>query len=106
MGEALKAGVKLSDIVAPYGLVHAGVVAKTTDGYRFLVQKGADYGDSWQTIVSCTSDHDGNQWTKIKGPKYVSGHKTLSNYIEAGGRDYSLTNDNCQNGAIRMYNLN
>jgi len=85
-------------------LIHAGVVATTSDGQRYLLEKGINYGSFWNTKASCTSDQDG-KWTKRLGPKIVSGNKTIGNYIQSGGKNYKLFKDNCLHAAIRMYDL-
>lgn len=36
-------------------LVHAGVVVTITDGSRWLIHKGKDFGSTWDTVITDAS---------------------------------------------------
>ncbi|KPP77154.1 hypothetical protein Z043_103443 [Scleropages formosus] len=69
-------------------LSHSGVRVTLADGTRWLVHKGNEFGISSQTVVVET--------------KNFRGTKTVSDFVRAGGTDYSLIFDNCHFGADRM----
>uniref|UniRef100_A0AAY5KEI4 Uncharacterized protein n=1 Tax=Esox lucius TaxID=8010 RepID=A0AAY5KEI4_ESOLU len=82
-------------------LSHSGVRVTLNDGTKWLVHKGKGFGISSQTIV-VDARHMGRDW-KIVETKNFKGSKTVSDFVKAGGTDYSLIFDNCHDGAGRMW---
>ncbi|KAJ8004883.1 hypothetical protein DPEC_G00140920 [Dallia pectoralis] len=80
---------------------HSGVRATLADGSMWLVHKGKGFGISSQTVV-VDARHMGRDW-KIVETKNFRGSKTISDFVKAGGTDYSLIFDNCHDGAGRMW---
>uniref|UniRef100_A0A8C9WEN9 Uncharacterized protein n=1 Tax=Scleropages formosus TaxID=113540 RepID=A0A8C9WEN9_SCLFO len=70
------------------------------DGTRWLVHKGNEFGISSQTVV-VDARHMSSNW-KVVETKNFRGTKTVSDFVRAGGTDYSLIFDNCHFGADRM----
>ncbi|KAL0985315.1 hypothetical protein UPYG_G00155380 [Umbra pygmaea] len=84
------------------GLIsHSGVRVTLADGTQWLVHKGDRYGISSQTVV-VDARHMSRDW-KIVETKNFRGSKTVSDFVKAGGTDYSLIFDNCHDGAGRMW---
>ncbi|KAG7469778.1 hypothetical protein MATL_G00132420 [Megalops atlanticus] len=81
-------------------LSHSGVRVTLADGTKWLVHKGKDYGISSQTVV-VDARHMSSNW-KIIETKNFRGTKTVSDFVKAGGTDYSLIFDNCHDGSGRM----
>ncbi|KAI4896880.1 hypothetical protein NFI96_009258 [Prochilodus magdalenae] len=81
-------------------LSHSGVRVTLEDGTKWLVHKGDGYGISSQTVV-VDARHMSSSW-KIVETKDFAGSKTVSDFVKAGGTDYSLIFDNCHNAAKRM----
>ncbi|XP_036393905.1 uncharacterized protein LOC118784043 [Megalops cyprinoides] len=81
-------------------LSHSGVRVTLADGSKWLVHKGKDYGISSQTVV-VDARHMSSDW-KIIETKDFRGSKTVSDFVKAGGTDYSLIFDNCHDGSGRM----
>jgi len=80
---------------------HHGAVVTTASGDRYLVHKGDGYGKSSQTVV-VDAGHMSSNWQPLPcGPRSVEGH-TVSDFVKAGGENYSLITDNCIHGANRM----
>ncbi|GAA6104013.1 uncharacterized protein LOC108263525 [Tachysurus ichikawai] len=83
------------------GLVsHSGVRVTLSDGTKWLVHKGDGFGISSQTVV-VDARHMSNKW-KIRETKNFGGSKMVSDFVRAGGTDYSLIFNNCHNAAGRM----
>uniref|UniRef100_A0A673FW69 LRAT domain-containing protein n=1 Tax=Sinocyclocheilus rhinocerous TaxID=307959 RepID=A0A673FW69_9TELE len=82
-------------------LSHSGV-SDSTDGSKWLIHKGDDYGKSSQTVV-VDGHHMSNNW-KLKEQKDFGGSKTVSDFVKAGGAEYKLLFDNCHNAANWMMN--
>ncbi|XP_062402096.1 uncharacterized protein LOC134092927 [Sardina pilchardus] len=82
-------------------LSHSGVRVTLEDGTKWLVHKGDGYGISSQTVV-VHARHMANNW-KIKETKNFRGSKTVSDFVRAGGTDYSLMFDNCHDASGRMF---
>ncbi|XP_072536038.1 uncharacterized protein [Salminus brasiliensis] len=70
------------------------------DGTQWLVHKGDGYGISSQTVV-VHARHMASNW-KIIETKNFGGSKTVSDFVKAGGTDYSLIFDNCHDASGRM----
>ncbi|PWS23196.1 hypothetical protein DKP78_14410 [Enterococcus faecium] len=81
-------------------LSHSGVRVTLEDGTKWLVHKGDGYGLSSQTIV-VDARHMSSTW-KIIETKNFRGSKTVSDFVRAGGTDYSLIFDNCHDASGRM----
>ncbi|KAF7708401.1 hypothetical protein C0J45_3750 [Silurus meridionalis] len=81
-------------------LSHSGVRVTLADGTKWLVHKGDGYGISSQTVV-VDARHMSNTWT-IRETKNFGGSKTVSDFVKAGGTNYSLLFNNCHNAAGRM----
>ncbi|KAJ8290758.1 hypothetical protein GJAV_G00017130 [Gymnothorax javanicus] len=81
-------------------LSHSGVRVTLDDGSQWLVHKGDEYGIKSQTVV-VDAKHMSSKW-KIVETKDFGGSKTVSDFVKAGGTDYSLIFDNCHHGAGRM----
>ncbi|XP_012683349.1 uncharacterized protein LOC105900568 [Clupea harengus] len=81
-------------------LSHSGVRVTLEDGTKWLVHKGDGYGISSQTVV-VHARHMSNTW-KIIETKDFGGSKTVSDFVKAGGTDYSLIFDNCHDASGRM----
>ncbi|KAJ8290757.1 hypothetical protein GJAV_G00017120 [Gymnothorax javanicus] len=81
-------------------LSHSGVRVTLADGTQWLVHKGDEYGIKSQTVV-VDAKHMSSKW-KIVETKDFGGSKTVSDFVKAGGTDYSLIFDNCHHGAGRM----
>uniref|UniRef100_A0A8C9QXK8 Uncharacterized protein n=1 Tax=Scleropages formosus TaxID=113540 RepID=A0A8C9QXK8_SCLFO len=81
-------------------LSHSGVRVTLADGTRWLVHKGNEFGISSQTVV-VDARHMSSNW-KVVETKNFRGTKTVSDFVRAGGTDYSLIFDNCHFGADRM----
>ncbi|KAG5856765.1 hypothetical protein ANANG_G00011350 [Anguilla anguilla] len=81
-------------------LSHSGVRVTLADGSQWLVHKGDRFGISSQTVV-VAARHMSNNW-KIVETKDFRGSKTVSDFVKAGGTDYSLIFNNCHDGAGRM----
>ncbi|KAG9276294.1 uncharacterized protein LOC125802347 [Astyanax mexicanus] len=79
---------------------HSGVRVTLEDGTKWLVHKGNGYGISSQTVV-VHARHMGSNW-KIIETKNFGGSKTVSDFVKAGGTDYSLIFDNCHDASGRM----
>lgn len=96
------AGKTSPSIIAASKLKHAGVVVTLENGQRFLVHKGGQFGVDSQTVV-VDAQHMTNKWTKTQSkPVYFS---KVSDYVAAGGVQYRLLTDNCQDAAQRMMEL-
>ncbi|KAG5274579.1 hypothetical protein AALO_G00137860 [Alosa alosa] len=84
------------------GLIsHSGVRVTLKDGTKWLVHKGDAFGISSQTVV-VDARHMSNTW-KIIETKNFQGSKTVSDFVKAGGTDYSLIFDNCHDASGRMF---
>ncbi|XP_053095912.1 uncharacterized protein LOC128320236 [Pangasianodon hypophthalmus] len=81
-------------------LSHSGVRVTLADGTKWLVHKGDGFGISSQTVV-VDARHMSRSW-KIRETKNFGGSKTVSDFVKAGGTDYSLLFNNCHNAAGRM----
>ncbi|XP_055067765.2 uncharacterized protein [Misgurnus anguillicaudatus] len=81
-------------------LSHSGVRVTLEDGTTWLVHKGDGYGISSQTVV-VDARHMSNKW-KIVETKNFGGSKTVSDFLKAGGTDYTLLFDNCHDASGRM----
>ncbi|KAJ8354248.1 hypothetical protein SKAU_G00218150 [Synaphobranchus kaupii] len=81
-------------------LSHSGVRVTLADGSKWLVHKGDKFGVSSQTVV-VDAKHMSSNW-KIVETKDFKGSKTVSDFVRAGGTDYSLIFNNCHDGAGRM----
>ncbi|KAF4087445.1 hypothetical protein AMELA_G00070850 [Ameiurus melas] len=81
-------------------LSHSGVRVTLADGTKWLVHKGDRFGISSQTVV-VDARHMSNNW-KIREIKNFRGSKTVSDFVKAGGTDYSLLFNNCHDAAGRM----
>ncbi|KAI3360886.1 hypothetical protein L3Q82_012899 [Scortum barcoo] len=81
-------------------LSHSGVRVTLRDGTRWLIHKGGNYGISSQTVVT-DARHMSPGWTIVKTADF-EGRKTVSDFVAAGGSDYSLIFDNCHMGSNRM----
>uniref|UniRef100_A0AAY4CEL6 Uncharacterized protein n=1 Tax=Denticeps clupeoides TaxID=299321 RepID=A0AAY4CEL6_9TELE len=81
-------------------LSHSGVRVTLADGSKWLVHKGDGYGISSQTVV-VDARHMNKDW-KIIETKDFQGSKTISDFVKAGGTDYSLIFDNCHFASGRM----
>ncbi|KAL2090494.1 hypothetical protein ACEWY4_012757 [Coilia grayii] len=91
----------LSGMSVQIGLLsHSGVRVTLEDGSKWLVHKGDAYGISSQTVV-VDARHMSSKW-KIIETKNFGGSKTVSDFVKAGGTDYSLIFDNCHDAAGRM----
>uniref|UniRef100_A0AAZ3QZ36 Uncharacterized protein n=1 Tax=Oncorhynchus tshawytscha TaxID=74940 RepID=A0AAZ3QZ36_ONCTS len=82
-------------------LSHSGVRVTLADGSQWLVHKGDGFGISSQTVV-VAARHMGRDWKAIE-TKNFKGSKTVSDFVKAGGTDYSLIFDNCHDAAGRMW---
>uniref|UniRef100_A0A667YIL5 Uncharacterized protein n=1 Tax=Myripristis murdjan TaxID=586833 RepID=A0A667YIL5_9TELE len=83
-------------------LSHSGVRVTLADGSQWLVHKGGGFGISSQTVV-VSARHMSSSW-RIVETKNFQGQRTVSDFVKAGGTDYSLLFDNCHLGAGRMMN--
>ncbi|XP_066571863.1 uncharacterized protein LOC136760395 [Amia ocellicauda] len=81
-------------------LSHSGVRVTLADGTKWLIHKGNDFGISSQTVV-VDARHMSSSW-KIIETKNFQGSKRVTDFVKAGGTDYSLIFDNCHDGADRM----
>ncbi|KAG7335425.1 hypothetical protein KOW79_000118 [Hemibagrus wyckioides] len=79
---------------------HSGVRVTLADRTKWLVHKGNNFGISSQTVV-VDARHMSNSW-RIRETKNFRGSKTVSDFVKAGGTDYSLLFNNCHNAAGRM----
>ncbi|KAK3572209.1 hypothetical protein QTP86_026061, partial [Hemibagrus guttatus] len=79
---------------------HSGVRVTLADGTKWLVHKGDGFGISSQTVV-VDARHMSSSW-RIRETKNFRGSKTVSDFVRAGGTDYSLLFNNCHNAAGRM----
>ncbi|KAJ8415769.1 hypothetical protein AAFF_G00403260 [Aldrovandia affinis] len=86
--------------VAFGALSHSGVRVTLADGSQWLVHKGDSFGKASNTVV-VDARHMSSNW-KIIETKDFTGTKTVSDFVKAGGTDYSLIFDNCHDGAERM----
>ncbi|KAM9404578.1 uncharacterized protein ACWYII_028359 [Salvelinus alpinus] len=82
-------------------LSHSGVRVTLADGSQWLVHKGDGFGISTQTVV-VAARHMSRDWKKVE-TKNFRGSKTVSDFVKAGGTDYSLIFDNCHDAAGRMW---
>lgn len=83
---------------------HCGVVVTLQNGQRWLVHKGNEYGQASETVVVGASNMSPVTWTKQR-EKRVS-RSRVTDYVSAGGREYSLLFNNCIHACNRMMNLN
>ncbi|XP_076827351.1 uncharacterized protein LOC143473992 [Brachyhypopomus gauderio] len=83
-------------------LSHSGVRVTLADGTNWLVHKGDGYGISSQTVV-VAARHMSSNW-KIIETKNFGGSKIVSDFVKAGGTDYSLIFNNCHDASERMMN--
>ncbi|XP_060776888.1 uncharacterized protein LOC132886347 [Neoarius graeffei] len=81
-------------------LSHSGVRVTLDDGTKWLVHKGDGFGLSSQTVV-VKAEHMSKKW-RVEETKNFQGSKTVSDFVRAGGTDYSLLFNNCHHGAKRM----
>ncbi|KAJ8288172.1 hypothetical protein COCON_G00008310 [Conger conger] len=81
-------------------LSHSGVRVTLADGSQWLVHKGDNFGIKSNTVVVDVK-HMSDKW-KVVETKDFEGRKTVSDFVKAGGTDYSLIFDNCHSGAGRM----
>ncbi|XP_053496081.1 uncharacterized protein LOC128617082 [Ictalurus furcatus] len=81
-------------------LSHSGVRVTLADGTMWLVHKGDGFGISSQTVV-VDARHMSRHW-KVREVKNFAGTKTVSDFVKAGGTDYSLLFNNCHTAAGRM----
>lgn len=87
-------------------LVHAGVVVTVTNGDRWLIHKGSDYGDtpdSPDTVIvdaSLMSD----KWT-IEKESDVPPQNSVNDFMKKGFIDqkYNLLRTNCQTATNEMW---
>merc|ERR1712168_587165 len=84
-------------------LSHSGVRVTLAYGSRWLVHKGNGFGLSCQTVV-VDARHMSSDWTIVETKDFM-GSKTVSDFVNAGGTDYSLIIDNCHLGAERMMSM-
>jgi hypothetical protein len=89
----------VSDVL---GGKQSGVVATLSDGRRFLVVKGNQYGRGSRTVL-ILADHMTEDWVKT-GTKEVS-TSTLEDFAKAGGDGYNVLNNNGEQAAERMMAL-
>ncbi|KAM6968125.1 uncharacterized protein FYW47_006828 [Aplochiton taeniatus] len=91
----------LDHMSSEFGLLsHSGVRVTLEDGTQWLVHKGRGFGISSQTVV-VDAHHMSSAWRIVKTQNF-QGSKTVSDFVKAGGSDYSLIFDNCHLGARRM----
>ncbi|XP_019619841.1 PREDICTED: uncharacterized protein LOC109466550 [Branchiostoma belcheri] len=88
-------------MVGPF--YHTGARVTLEDGSKYLVHKGDGYGVSSQTVVT-DAKHMGDRWVPVGRGHDVKG-STVSDFVKAGGKNYSYGSDNCQHGAGRMMDL-
>ncbi|XP_073728349.1 uncharacterized protein [Misgurnus anguillicaudatus] len=79
---------------------HSGVRVTLGDGTTWLVHKGDGYGISSQTVV-VDARHMSKKW-KIVETKNFGGSKTVSDFVKAGGTDYTIIFDDCHDASGRM----
>ncbi|KAK2173721.1 hypothetical protein NP493_851g00015 [Ridgeia piscesae] len=63
---------------------------------------GPNYGRSSETVVT-DAKHMSRNWRTV-GSRPVSG-SSVGDFVRAGGREYSVTRDNCHDGRCRMMAL-
>ena len=104
IGVANAFGVKTSYSGKPDRATHSGSLVTTSDGGRYLVHKGDGFGKSSNTVV-VDAKHMSNNW-KAAGPtQNVGGRANVSDYVKAGGKDYSVRGSNCHNATEKMQGL-
>eukprot|EP00058_Branchiostoma_floridae_P026529 XP_002612020.1 hypothetical protein BRAFLDRAFT_86991 [Branchiostoma floridae] len=83
---------------------HTGARVTLEDGSKWLVHKGPgfDYGN--QTVVTDTK-HMGGRWVQKGGVKQVQGAATVSDFVKAGGQNYTPVFNDCQSARDRMMKL-
>ncbi|CAF0948375.1 unnamed protein product [Brachionus calyciflorus] len=82
---------------------HSGVVVTLTNGVKYLVHKGKEYGKASQTGVVSTT-YMSHLW-RFQEECNVHVDRTVSDYVTAGGINYDLFNDNCNHASARMMAL-
>ena len=87
-------------IIGP--ISHSGVRVTLADGSRWLIHKGGGFGTSSQTVVA-DARHMSSNW-RLDKTKNFNGRKTVSDFVRAGGSEYSWWADNCHMGSNRMMN--
>ncbi|XP_071135551.1 uncharacterized protein [Mytilus edulis] len=94
-----------------YYLHHAGVVV-TIDRYvvgrnRWLIHKGSNYGDKWDTVITDAQNMDSRTWTRTKSRGVGACKKIVNDFLRAARihSDYRLTGPNCQTAANGMWNM-
>ena len=103
IGAANAFGISTSYSGRPDRATHSGSLVTTSDGSRYLVHKGDDFGKSTNTVV-VDAKHMSNNWTPVGQSHDVGGRASVSDYVKAGGKDYSLHN-NCHDATRNMQNL-
>ncbi|KAK5861646.1 hypothetical protein PBY51_017105 [Eleginops maclovinus] len=81
---------------------HSGVRVTLANGSQWLVHKGGNYGISSNTVV-VAARHMSSDWDVVDTADF-QGLKTVSDFVAAGGTDYSLLFDNCHLASRRMMN--
>ncbi|KAK6491236.1 hypothetical protein HHUSO_G6000 [Huso huso] len=91
----------LTNLSAAAGPIsHTGVRVTLEDKSQWLIHKGSGFGLSSETVV-VKAEHISDKW-KVIGSKDFGGTKTVSDFVKAGGTDYSVLFDNCHDGSKRM----
>ncbi|KAL3064955.1 hypothetical protein OYC64_001065 [Pagothenia borchgrevinki] len=81
-------------------LSHSGVRVTLADGSQWLVHKGDKFGISSQTVV-VDARHMSDAW-EVFEKKDFNGEDTVSDFVEAGGTDYTLVFNNCHAASLNM----
>jgi hypothetical protein len=89
--------------VYPSEWYHTGHVVKLADGQEFLIEKGAGYGHSSNTIVKMKSEMEPG-WYPVGDEKPITSLVKIGDLVEAGGKRYILLLDDCQDAVRRMQN--
>ena len=72
----------------------------TSDGSKYLIHKGSNYGESDQTVV-VDAKYMSKNWESVRSSD-VQKNVNIGELVKAGGKDYKLFSDNCYNAATRM----
>uniref|UniRef100_A0A667Y7R6 Uncharacterized protein n=1 Tax=Myripristis murdjan TaxID=586833 RepID=A0A667Y7R6_9TELE len=81
---------------------HSGVRVTLEDGSQWLIHNGSGNGISSDTVV--VSDRFMSSKWRVRQRHWTS-PGTVSDLVEAGGREYSLWSNNCHQAAERILDL-
>ena len=84
-----------------FNVCHTGVRATTNSGDSYLIHKGANFGNSSQTIVA-PANIMSNNW-KNAGPNTQAKPNTqIKDLVKTGGANYNVFTNNCNDASSKI----